>query len=193
MLVFILSFAACTSPGKRTGIGAIIGAATGGAVGNYLDRQKKELDRVADTKRVKDGLLVNLKNDLLFETGQAELRTGALNQLNELGRILAKYEQDRIKIAGYTDDVGSSEFNQQLSERRANAVRDLLNANGVRDEQMLIQGFGESKPIASNASSAGRQKNRRVELIIDVPADNQASVEATESRRNPAGSYSPQR
>lgn len=188
-----LSLGACTTPGKRTaigagggagvgaaiggatagwkgaGIGAAAGAAVGAAVGNYLDKQYNELEQVTETKRLKDGILVDLKNDLLFETGKSELKPQAVTHLKEVGGILAKYEKDRIRIAGHTDNVGSDSFNAMLSERRADAVRDVLKAEGVRDNQMLIKGFGESSPIAANSNETGRAKNRRVELIIDVP------------------------
>src|SRR5438045_1464349 len=129
LICTFVTIAGCATPGKRTavgagggaaagaaiggaaagwkgaGLGALAGAATGAAVGNYLDKQANELSKVADTKRVKDGILVNLKNDLLFQTGSATLKNEAVNELTELGQILTKYPDDRIRIAGYTDDV----------------------------------------------------------------------------------------
>lgn len=194
-MVALVAMAACTSPGKRTGIGAgagaatgaaiggaaggwkgagigaLAGAATGAAVGNYLDKQYNEIEKVADAKRVKDGILVNLKNDLLFETGKAELRPEAIQQLQELGGILAKYKRDRIRIAGFTDSVGGAELNKSLSERRAKSVHDILSVEGVAEDQMRIEGYGEARPVASNDSKQGRSKNRRVELYIDVPEE----------------------
>lgn len=195
-----LSVGACTSPGKRTaigagagagagaaiggasggwkgaGIGAAAGAAVGAAVGNYLDKQYKELERVADTKRLKNGILVDLKNDLLFDVGEAELRPKAINQLHEVGRILAKYEQNRIRIGGHTDSTGSTALNEELSEKRAEVVKDVLRAQGVREEQMEVLAFGEESPIATNETARGRQLNRRVELLIDVPAEKAGAV-----------------
>lgn len=208
VLILVLAWSGCASPGKRTGIGAgagagvgaaiggaaggwkgagigaLVGAATGAVVGNYLDKQYNELEQVTDVKRMKDGLLVNLKNDLLFETGSAQLKSEAQQQLGELGTILKKYKQDRIRIAGYTDSVGTASHNEMLSERRADAVRDVLKRSGVEDEQLLTQGFGETRPVASNDSPTGRAKNRRVELIIDVPADKEKEVQNVGPQEN---------
>lgn len=192
---FVMIFTACTSPGKRTAIGAgggaatgaIIGGATGGwkgaaigaaaggllggTVGNYLDKQAKELEEVAETQRTKDGILVKLKNDLLFDTGSAVLKPQAIQEITDLGRILAKYKEDRIRIEGYTDNVGARPFNETLSMRRADAVKNVLLGQGVHPSQMTILGFGPLKPIGDNKTSTGRATNRRVELHIDVPQE----------------------
>jgi outer membrane protein OmpA-like peptidoglycan-associated protein len=186
--------ASCAKPGKRTAIGAGAGAAggaIGGAViggkkgaligagvgavagtagGNYLDNQAEELEKVAETKRTKDGILVNLKNDLLFPTGSAVLNPSATDQLTRLGDVIAKYEEDRVEIEGFTDSRGTASFNEELSERRADAVREVLVSRGVKPSQMLVRGKGEQEPVASNASESGRRKNRRVELHITVPS-----------------------
>ncbi len=195
-LAIQLGSVGCSSPGKRTafgagagaaaggavggaaggwkgaGIGAGIGAIAGGAVGNYLDKQAKELEKVADTKRTANGILVNLKNDLLFDTGKANLKASAQTQLTQLGEILIKYPQNRIRIEGFTDSTGSPDFNEQLSERRAESVREVLSQQGVSPSQMSVDGYGPSRPVASNQSAVGRAKNRRVELFIDVPEAN---------------------
>lgn len=192
-LVALTFFSSCATPGRRTGIGAGAGAATGaaiggiaggwkgagigalaggllgGGIGNYLDKQADELEQVASTKRTEDGILVNLKNDLLFDTGSASLRPEAVTNLIQLGDILSKYDQDRIRIQGYTDNVGAVPFNENLSQRRAEAVKNVLVSRGVRPEQMLTLGFGDKQPIASNRTANGRAMNRRVELHIDVP------------------------
>jgi outer membrane protein OmpA-like peptidoglycan-associated protein len=156
---------------KGAAIGAGVGAAAGAAVGNYLDKQKKELEQVAATKKEKDGLLVKLKSDLLFDVGSSTLKPEAVSQLTELGNILAKYEKDRIKVGGFTDNTGTAESNLALSNERAQAVRSVLTSTGVKDDRILVFPFGESQPIASNATAQGRQQNRRVELKIDVPAE----------------------
>ena len=184
---------ACATPGKRTAIGAgggaavgagvgaiaggwkgaVIGAAVGGlaggAVGNYLDKQAQELKEVADTKRTKDGILVDLKSKLLFTTDSAVLKPEAVELVAKLGDILAKYPEDRIRVTGHTDSTGSVAHNEELSLRRAKAVRDVLQGRGVKPEQMLVEGMGPERPIASNSTAAGRSQNRRVELHIDVP------------------------
>lgn len=180
----------CATPGKRTaigagagaaagaGIGAIagggkgaligagIGAAAGGLVGNRLDAQAQEMEKVAETKRTEQGILVNLKNDLLFDTGKAEVKPNAQAQLAQLGQIIAKYPTDHVVIAGHTDSTGSNAVNESLSENRAAAVKTVLLEQGVRPDQLVTEGFGESKPVASNSSTSGRAKNRRVELVI---------------------------
>jgi outer membrane protein OmpA-like peptidoglycan-associated protein len=186
--------AACATPGEKTAIGAgggaavgagigalaggwkgaLIGAAAGGvaggAVGNYLDKQAQELKQVAEnTKRTEDGILVDLKSKLLFTTDSAVLKPEAVEQVAKLGDILVKYPADRIRIQGHTDSTGTAAHNEELSLRRAQAVREVLMSRGVRQEQMIVEGVGEARPIADNGSATGRAQNRRVELHIDVP------------------------
>jgi outer membrane protein OmpA-like peptidoglycan-associated protein len=153
---------------KGAAIGAGIGAAAGAAVGNYLDKQKQELEKVAATKKEKDGLLVKLKSDLLFDVGSSKLKPDATAQLVELGNILAKYDKDRIKVGGFTDSTGTTESNLALSSERAQAVREVLTSQGVKDDRISVFPFGESQPVASNDTAQGRQLNRRVEIKIDV-------------------------
>ena len=167
----------CGTAGKRTAIGAGagglagagVGALAGGSVGLYLDKQAKELEQVAETKRTENGVLVNMKNDILFDTGSAILKEPAVDQITKVGDILAKYSDDRVKIEGHTDSTGTSSSNEQLSLRRADAVKRVLVSRGVQEKQIETVGYGETKPVADNASADGRAKNRRVELHIDVP------------------------
>src|SRR5262249_26105209 len=100
----------------------------------------------------------------------SDLRTGAASQLTQLGQILAKYPDDRIRVQGFTDDRGSMAYNKLLSERRADIVRNALIDQGVKPDQIIAPAFGESQPVAKNSTASGRQKNRRVLLIVDVPA-----------------------
>ncbi|WP_242343683.1 OmpA family protein [Anaeromyxobacter terrae] len=150
-------------------IGAGVGALAGGSVGLYLDKQHKELEKVAEAKRTENGILVNMKNDILFDTGSADLKAEAVAQITQVGDILAKYSDDRIQIDGHTDSSGSNATNEALSRKRADSVRTVLVSRGVREEQITVAGYGESKPIADNATKEGRAKNRRVEVHIDVP------------------------
>jgi outer membrane protein OmpA-like peptidoglycan-associated protein len=193
-LISLAGLAACATPGQRTAIGAGAGAAAGagvgaiaggwkgaaigaavggvagGAVGNYLDKQAQELKEVADTtKRTKDGIMVDLKSKLLFTTDSAVLKPEAVEMVAKLGDIFAKYPEDRIRIAGYTDSTGTAAYNETLSLRRAQAVRDVLQGRGVKVEQMIVEGMGPHQPVASNSTASGRAQNRRVELHIDVP------------------------
>lgn len=155
--------------GRGAAIGAAVGAVAGGSVGNYLDKQAQELEKVAETQRTKDAVLVKMRGDLLFDFDEAELRPESLTQLNQVGDILAKYPEDRIRIEGHTDSIGSDSYNDELSRRRALAVRSALASRGVREHQITIVGMGEDKPVASNATADGRAANRRVQLNITVP------------------------
>ncbi|HYG67406.1 MAG TPA: OmpA family protein [Anaeromyxobacteraceae bacterium] len=155
--------------GKGAAIGAGVGALTGGSVGLYLDKQHKELEKVAETTRTEQGLLVNFKGEILFDTGSAVLKPTAIDQLTQVGDILAKYKDDRVKVMGYTDSTGSLRVNEELSQRRADAVRKVLLGRGVTEAQITALGMGPQNPIADNATADGRQRNRRVELVIDVP------------------------
>src|SRR5512133_3954980 len=154
---------------KGAAIGAAIGGAAGGSVGLYLDKQAKELEKVAQTKRTENGIVVNMKNDILFDVGSADLKPEAVNQITKMGDIIAKYGDHRPKIAGHTDATGSDKANQELSVRRADAVKTVLIGRGVKEEQVTAEGFGETQPIAPNDPPDTRAKNRRVEVHIDVP------------------------
>ncbi len=156
---------------KGAAIGGLIGGAAGGSVGYYLDRQAKELAKVAATKRTDDGILVQLKSDILFRTDSAVLKPEAVDQLTKVGDIVAKYPQDRIRVEGYADSTGGARHNEELSQRRADAVRSVLLGRGVKDAQVTALGMGDTKPVSTNATAAGRAKNRRVELHIDMPGE----------------------
>jgi outer membrane protein OmpA-like peptidoglycan-associated protein len=151
-------------------IGLGVGALAGGSVGLYLDKQRKELEKIAEVKKTENGLLVQMKNDILFDTGSDGVKAEGVTELGKVGDILAKYSDDRVQIAGHTDSTGDAKKNQALSERRANAVKTVLVSRGVREEQISVVGYGETKPVADNATADGRSKNRRVELHIDVPS-----------------------
>jgi outer membrane protein OmpA-like peptidoglycan-associated protein len=154
---------------KGAAIGAAAGAAAGGGVGLYLDKQAKELEKVAETKRTENGILVQLESDILFDVDSAVLKPAAIEQLTQVGDILAKYEENRIRVEGHADSTGSARHNEQLSERRAEAVRKVLLGRGVKEQQVTALGMGATRPVAGNGTAAGRAQNRRVELHIDVP------------------------
>ncbi len=202
VLAGCLMLSACTTPGKRTAIGAgggaavgalagaiianntggksgqgalygaLAGAAAGGLLGNYYDKQAQELAQIADVQKVKDAngktirLVITLKNDILFETGNAALSAGSVSTLNGLLRVLKKYPKNNIIVAGYTDSTGSKAVNDNLSIQRAKAVYDYLMANNLRTKSIQYTGYGSANPVASNSTAAGRAKNRRVELLI---------------------------
>jgi outer membrane protein OmpA-like peptidoglycan-associated protein len=123
------------------------------------DLQAKQTDR---------GLVLTL-GDVLFDTGQATLKPGAASTIDRLASFLEKSPERSVAIDGHTDSVGSEAYNLQLSESRANAVKAALMAKGIPAERVTTVGKGEGEPVASNAEAAGRQQNRRVEIIISNP------------------------
>ncbi len=125
------------------------------------------LSAILETRRETRGLIVNL-SDVLFDTGKATLKPGAREKLSKLAGILLAYSSAyQMEIEGHTDSVGSDDSNLNLSRGRAEAVRDYLTQNGIKAERMIAaRGFGESKPVADNETAAGRQVNRRVEIVI---------------------------
>jgi outer membrane protein OmpA-like peptidoglycan-associated protein len=139
-------------------IGALAGGLIGGAIGNYLDKQQQELQQVTNARRTENGLLVNLRSTLMFSTDSAVVKPGAVEELAQLGDILAKYPDDRIRIRGFTESSGSPAHDEELSLRRAQAVREILASRGVRSGQMLVEGAGAAQSIGNT-----------VELFIDVP------------------------
>lgn len=130
-----------------------------------IESMQQSLAQLADTRSSDRGFIVTLPG-LFFDTGKAVLKTGARNTLSKIADQLRVNDEIRISIEGHTDAVGSEELNQRLSERRAAAVRDYLVSRGVPAARITTTGLGETAPIATNDAPAGRQQNRRVELVI---------------------------
>lgn len=158
---------------KSTVLGAIIGAAVGGAtgavIGRYMDKQAAEIQRDvkgARVERVGEGIRITFDSGILFDVGSYQLKDAAKNNINELSKVLQKYEDTNILIEGHTDNTGSDEFNMKLSEQRANSVANYTKSLGILGTRMAIQGYGEAQPIEDNASELGRKQNRRVEIAI---------------------------
>lgn len=151
-------------------IGGVVGALTGGLIGNYMDKQAQELASVAEVKRVDDGIIVTMRDKILFDTGQSTLLPGSKTSLIRISEVIKKYNKTEVTIAGHTDNVGTASFNQGLSERRANSVQVFLVGQGVAPSRMKPVGFGFDRPIASNSTQEGRAQNRRVELHISPDA-----------------------
>lgn len=199
-VICALVLSACTTPGKRTAIGAgagaavggiagavianntggksgqgaiygaLAGAALGGGIGNYLDKQAKELAAIADVSRTADGgIVVTLKNEILFDTNSAVLSAEAGNTLLDLNKVLKKYPSNIIVVEGYTDSTGKADYNKKLSEQRAKAVYDFILNNGLKTSSISYVGYGIANPVADNSTAAGRAKNRRVQLNITAP------------------------
>ena len=125
----------------------------------------EQFNRVLPTTDTPRGLVVNM-GDVLFDTGKADLRQGAREALAKLSGIVLNYPSLQLTIEGHTDSTGTEAFNQTLSEKRADNVRDYLVAQGLPATSISAQGLGESSPVADNSTAAGRQKNRRVEIVV---------------------------
>jgi outer membrane protein OmpA-like peptidoglycan-associated protein len=164
------------SGSNRTGavVGAAVGAGVGAAVGHRMDKQEKELRQIegVEVTRPSEGEIdVRLTSDILFDTDSAALRGSSRTTLDELGSNFAQYPDNRIVVEGHTDSTGSDAYNQKLSEQRAGNVADYLIDRGVRASNVIVYGYGESRPKASNDTPDGRQLNRRVEIHIQAPQD----------------------
>ncbi len=149
-------------------IGAGIGAGLGGVVGNRLDKQKKELEAIAETKRTEQGLVTKLKSDILFDTNKSALKPAATENLGKMADIMKKYPENVLTVKGYTDATGSVDRNRTLSEERAASVKNQLVSGGIPADTVSVVGMGPEAPIADNKSATGRAQNRRVEIEITV-------------------------
>ncbi len=162
--------------GKKTGntaLGAILGAAIGGAagayIGNYMDKQAEEIERDlegATVERVGEGIKITFDSGILFEVNKSALQPAAKTNLENLAVILNKYAETEIVIEGHTDSDGTEDHNMDLSIRRAQSVSSHLSVNNVMVTRFNVVGYGELQPVADNATSMGRQSNRRVEIAI---------------------------
>ncbi len=152
-------------------IGAVVGGAVGAGIGYNLDQQEAELRRDLGNDRVTitntgDRLIVSFPQDILFAVNSFAVRPDLQSDLGVLANSLGNYPNSTVQIVGHTDSDGDAAFNQQLSERRANAVADVLLNNGVPFNRIQTFGRGESQPVASNLTPEGKAQNRRVEIVI---------------------------
>jgi outer membrane protein OmpA-like peptidoglycan-associated protein len=127
-------------------------------------RVQAELDALKATPTPR-GMVLTL-GDVLFDTGRAELKSGASRKLDQLAQFLVEHPDRRVQIDGFTDSVGTDSYNEELSQRRANTVREALISRGVESSRIGTEGYGKSYPVANNSDSGGRQLNRRVEVVI---------------------------
>ena len=128
-------------------------------------RLREQLDAILQTRDTARGLIVNL-SDVLFDFNQATLKPDAREKLARVSGILLAYPTLHVNVEGHTDSIGTDEYNLKLSERRANAVRDYLTSNGINSANVGAVGLGKADPVASNDTAAGRQQNRRVEMVV---------------------------
>lgn len=151
-------------------IGAAVGAGVGAAIGSNLDKQARELrgslDGDIDVIRSGDELIVRMPNDITFAFDSDTVQSGLRDDLLVLARSLNKYPDTNVQVVGHTDDIGSFQYNRDLSLRRASAVASVLRSGGVNSSRIRTFGAGYDQPIASNRTAEGRAANRRVEITI---------------------------
>ena len=168
--------------GTGAGVGAVVGGLAGGGIGYMMDKQEREFKQalaesqareqnaiMQEVQREKDAIILTFKSDVLFDTDSSTIKPGAYSsgEIDRVAQILNKYPNSTIKVVGYTDSTGSESHNQRLSELRANAVKNALVIKGVNASRMVALGMGKSYPVADNNTPAGRQLNRRVNIVIE--------------------------
>ncbi len=153
--------------------GAAIGAVAGGSVGSYMDAQEEKVARIPGTsvERIDERtLLVHFDSNILFQVNKASLSGAARSNLDQMAQVLRDFEKTAVVVQGHTDSSGSATHNQGLSERRATSVRDHFSRAGVAGDRMVVVGFGETQPIATNDTAQGRTQNRRVDILLRARA-----------------------
>lgn len=165
--------------------GALVGAAAGGAVGAgvgyYMDKQQAEFEQKlaaekqaheVEIQRLKDqSLKITMSSEVSFDFNSAKINPAFAKTLDKVADILKRYDRSNIRIVGHTDNVGSEDYNMKLSQQRAQAVAYYLEDQGVSSNRITTEGRGELEPRADNATEAGRQLNRRVEMFIQPDQD----------------------
>lgn len=162
-----------------TAIGAAIGGAAGAGAGKMMDNQEAEMRKAiaqsesAAVKREGNLLSVVFKGDVTFDVNSTVVRPGLYAEIDRVANVLNQYRQTLIRVEGHTDSTGSEQYNMDLSRRRAFSVQELLLQRRVSSSRIEVVGFGETMPVATNATEGGRQLNRRVELkIAPYPSNN---------------------
>ncbi len=153
--------------------GAVIGAGLGAGIGAYMDAQEEKIARIPGTtvERIDDEtLIVRFASDVLFSIDSATLSGSSRGTLDDVAGVLNEFDKTAVIVQGHTDSTGSDQYNQGLSERRAGSVRGFLSSRGVDPRRLVAEGYGETQPIASNASDSGRAQNRRVGIMLRAKA-----------------------
>jgi outer membrane protein OmpA-like peptidoglycan-associated protein len=157
----------------NTAMGAIIGATVGGVggaiIGRQMDKQAEEIAKeMGDVDVIREGeaIVIRFKEKVLFAYDRSDLNTNAKNSLDKLRTTLLKYPETNITVIGHTDSKGTKQYNQTLSESRANSVASYTSQNGIDKDRMTAIGKGETDPIATNDTEEGSASNRRVEFVI---------------------------
>ena len=162
---------------KGAVLGAVGGGLAGGAVGSYMDSQKRDLEKNL-AKEIQAGqarvdtlpdhvVRITMTSQTAFDTNSATIKPGFDTTMDKLADVVVRYAKTTLTVVGHTDNVGSNEYNQKLSERRATSVAQYFESKRVNPVRLAVSGKGETAPIASNNSEAGRQANRRVEIYVE--------------------------
>ncbi|MCA8890633.1 MAG: OmpA family protein [Hyphomonas sp.] len=156
---------------RNAAIGAAVGAIAGAAAGGYMDKQERKLrEQTAGTgigvERVGDQIALTMPSGITFDVDSAAIKPGFFKSLNDVAATLVEYPSTAVDVVGHASSDGPDDYNMTLSQKRAASVRDYLSAQGVDPIRMLATGMGETQPIADNATKAGREANRRVEIIL---------------------------
>lgn len=162
---------------KGAVIGAVGGGLAGGAVGAYMDSQKRDLEKnlakeiqagQARVEKMPNNIVrVTMTSQTAFDTNSTAIKPGFHTTLDKLADVVVRYGKTTLTIVGHTDNVGSNQYNQQLSQRRALSVAQYFESKRVDALRLATSGKGESEPVASNSSEGGRQANRRVEIYVE--------------------------
>ena len=167
----ILGKATSNHKNKRAVFGAAIGAIAGAAIGDYMDKQEQAFrDELSgsgiDVVREGDNLRLIMPSNITFATGQSYITTGFHTTLNDVAKVLTKFDKTFLSIEGHTDSSGAADFNQKLSEQRASSVKSYLINQNILAARLNTIGYGETKPIAANNTAQNKALNRRVEIQI---------------------------
>jgi outer membrane protein OmpA-like peptidoglycan-associated protein len=168
-------------------IGAVGGGIAGGVVGSYMDSQKKDFEKVLASevqagaitiqKVNQNNLLITMTGQTAFDFNSTDIKPGYYTTMDKIANILLRYGKTQLTIVGHTDNVGGDQYNQTLSERRAQAVNDYLLNKGVLIQRLVALGRGETAPRATNDTEDGRRLNRRVEIVVEpIIADSQSQT-----------------
>lgn len=157
--------------GQRAAIGATAGAAVGAGIGKYMQNQEEKLRQQTagsgvEVSRQGDNVILNMPGHVTFATDSAQISAAFEDTLNQVAATITEYQDTRVQVIGHTDSTGSASYNQQLSERRAQAVANYLINRGVAPARLSTFGYGETQPVASNDTPDGRRQNRRVEIVL---------------------------
>jgi outer membrane protein OmpA-like peptidoglycan-associated protein len=162
---------------KGAVVGAVGGGLAGAAVGNYMDSQKRDLEKnlgqeiqsgQARVEKLPNNVVrITMTNQTAFETDSSAVKPGFHSTMDKLADVVVRYEKTTLTIVGHTDNVGTNDYNQKLSERRALSVAQYLESRRVNPMRLATAGKGESEPLSSNSSETGRQANRRVEIYVE--------------------------